>query len=119
MREDGGGGGSGLGMPVGALLVLLVVVLGVLVDAVVLARVRARMRVLVVVRMRMLVGVRVIVIRAPRDLLPKGWPWWRAPRFPAAVDVTLMSELELQPGETANDLTARTNREFLAALASP
>lgn len=65
------------------------------------------------------VGVRVIVIRAPRDLLPKGWPWWRAPRFPAQVDVTLVSELELQPGETANELTERTSREFLAALAQP
>ena len=63
------------------------------------------------------VPVRVITVRAPADLVPKGWSWWRAPQFPSYVDVTLQSELEPIPGETANELTARTAREITDALA--
>lgn len=62
------------------------------------------------------VPVRIIVVRAPRDLVPKGWPWWRAPQFPAQVDVTLLTELELHPEETVGELTDRTSRRLLAAL---
>jgi len=65
------------------------------------------------------VPVRVIAIRAPRDLVPKGWPWWRAPQFPAHVDVTLLTELEPEPGESPGELTDRTSRTLLSALAAP
>jgi 1-acyl-sn-glycerol-3-phosphate acyltransferase len=65
------------------------------------------------------VPVRVIAIRAPRDLVPKGWPWWRAPQFPAQVDVTLLAELEPEPGETLAELTDRTSRTLLSALVAP
>lgn len=64
------------------------------------------------------VPVRIIVVRAPRDLVPKGWSWWRAPSFPAQVDVTLLSELEPLPGETAAELTERASRELSSALAA-
>ncbi|MEO6246454.1 MAG: lysophospholipid acyltransferase family protein [Opitutaceae bacterium] len=63
------------------------------------------------------VPVRVIVVRAPRDLAPKGWPWWRAPEFPSHVDITLVREITLRERETAAELTARVGLEFSSALA--
>jgi 1-acyl-sn-glycerol-3-phosphate acyltransferase len=72
-----------------------------------------------VIAARAHVPVRLILIRAPRDLVPKGWSWWRAPSFPAHVKITLMGELSLRPGETATELTARVAAQFSAALASP
>jgi 1-acyl-sn-glycerol-3-phosphate acyltransferase len=62
------------------------------------------------------VPVRVIIVRAPRDLVPKGWAWWRAPQFPSHVDITLLNELEPIPGETAVELTARAAREMSMEL---
>jgi 1-acyl-sn-glycerol-3-phosphate acyltransferase len=64
------------------------------------------------------VPVRLIVVRAPRDLVPKGWPWWRAPSFPSHVDITLLGEINPQPGETAVQLTARATRQLLPGLAA-
>ena len=64
------------------------------------------------------VPIRLVVIRAPRDLVPKGWPWWRPPAFPAAVDISLLREIALRPGETAGQLTARIERELSSALAA-
>jgi 1-acyl-sn-glycerol-3-phosphate acyltransferase len=63
--------------------------------------------------------VRLIVVRAPRDLVPKGWSWWRAPTFPAHVNITLLGELDYNPEESAGELTARAAREISAALAAP
>ena len=65
------------------------------------------------------VPVRVIIVRSPPDLVPKGWSWWRAPQFPSLVDITLHSELEPIPGETAGQLTARAAREISSALNAP
>ncbi len=65
------------------------------------------------------VPIRMIVVHAPRDLVPKGWPWWRAPSFPAQVDITLLGEIQPQPGETAVQLTARASRQLVSALAVP
>lgn len=62
------------------------------------------------------VPVRVIVVRAPVDLVPKGWSWWRAPQFPAQVDITLLGELEWRQEESAAALTARARHQLLAAL---
>jgi 1-acyl-sn-glycerol-3-phosphate acyltransferase len=72
-----------------------------------------------VIAARAHVPVRLILIRAPRDLVPKGWSWWRAPSFPSQVDITLLGEITLQPDETATGLTARVADQFSAALASP
>lgn len=63
------------------------------------------------------VPVRTIIVRAPRDLVPKGWPWWRAPQFPCYVDITLLGDMEPLPGETAIELTARAACEISTALA--
>jgi 1-acyl-sn-glycerol-3-phosphate acyltransferase len=63
--------------------------------------------------------VRVIIVRSPADLVPKGWSWWRAPQFPSLVDITLLTEIELLPGETAVQLTERATREITQALIAP
>jgi 1-acyl-sn-glycerol-3-phosphate acyltransferase len=64
------------------------------------------------------VPVRLLVVRAPRDLLPKGRPWWRVPTLPAQVEITLLGELDGGAGENATELTARATRQLLAALAA-
>jgi 1-acyl-sn-glycerol-3-phosphate acyltransferase len=64
------------------------------------------------------VPVRLIIVRAPVDLVPKGWSWWRAPSFPSQVDITLLEEVETTPGETAAELTARVRQRITAALAA-
>jgi 1-acyl-sn-glycerol-3-phosphate acyltransferase len=64
------------------------------------------------------VPVRVIIVRAPADLVPKGWSWWRAPQFPSQVDITLLGDMEALPGETAVQLTARAADEISSALAA-
>ena len=33
------------------------------------------------------VPIQILAIRAPRDLCPRGAPWWAAPRFPTRVDI--------------------------------
>lgn len=65
------------------------------------------------------VPVRLLHIRAPLDLVPKGWSWWRAPTFPARVDITLLGELRAEAGESAAELTARAERRLLDALTAP
>lgn len=64
------------------------------------------------------VPIRLIVVRAPRDLVPKGWSWWRAPSFPSQVDITLLGEIAPRPGETAVQLTARARGPISSALAA-
>jgi 1-acyl-sn-glycerol-3-phosphate acyltransferase len=64
------------------------------------------------------VPVRLITIHSPRDLVPKGWPWWRPPAFPSQVDVTLLGELANIPGESAAELTARAQRRISEALSA-
>jgi 1-acyl-sn-glycerol-3-phosphate acyltransferase len=62
--------------------------------------------------------VRVIIVRSPPDLVPKGWSWWRAPQFPSYVDITLRSEIDPMPGESAVQLTERATREIATGLAA-
>jgi 1-acyl-sn-glycerol-3-phosphate acyltransferase len=62
------------------------------------------------------VPVRLILVRAPRDLVPKGWSWWRAPTFPAHVEISLLGELETEPGMSATELTRRAQRQISEAL---
>ena len=71
-----------------------------------------------VIAARARVPVRLILVRSPRDLVPKGWSWWRAPSFPSRVEITLLGELPSAPGETATELTARAARQFSEALVS-
>ncbi|MEO6875389.1 MAG: lysophospholipid acyltransferase family protein, partial [Opitutaceae bacterium] len=65
------------------------------------------------------VPVRLLVIRAPRDLAPKGAPWWRIPNFPSQVKISFLGEMSAITGESAKELTARAARQLSAALASP
>ncbi|HXB01449.1 MAG TPA: lysophospholipid acyltransferase family protein [Opitutaceae bacterium] len=60
--------------------------------------------------------VQLIVIRAPRDLCPKGRPWWHVPRFPVRVEITLGDRLQPSPDQSAAELTAEVERRLLAAL---
>jgi 1-acyl-sn-glycerol-3-phosphate acyltransferase len=72
-----------------------------------------------VIAARAQIPIRPILVQAPRDLVPKGWSWWRAPSFPSLVDITLLGEISALPGETATELTARVSQQFCAALGSP
>ncbi len=63
------------------------------------------------------VPVRLILIKAPRDLVPKGWSWWRAPTFPAHVHIRLLGELPAAGSSSAKALTALAADQFSAALA--
>ena len=65
------------------------------------------------------VPIRVVLIHAPRDLLPKGWPWWRPPACPAQVDLTLGPELASAQACSARDLTERVALALSTGLATP
>jgi 1-acyl-sn-glycerol-3-phosphate acyltransferase len=65
------------------------------------------------------VPIRLVLVRAPRDLVPKGWPWWRAPKFPSQVDISLLEEISDFSPQTATELTARVAAIFTHALSSP
>ena len=65
------------------------------------------------------VPVRLLVVRSPRDLVPKGWPWWRIPAFPAHVEISLLGELDAAVMENAAELTAHATQQLSAALAAP
>jgi len=68
-----------------------------------------------VIAARAEVPVRLIALHAPRDLLPKGTPWWRLPAFPVWVEVELLGELEA--GDmNAMELTALAAKQLSAAL---
>jgi 1-acyl-sn-glycerol-3-phosphate acyltransferase len=54
------------------------------------------------------VPVQVVVIEASRDLLPRGRPWWRLPRFPASVRIRADVCFPAPPGQ------ARETAEFVA-----
>jgi 1-acyl-sn-glycerol-3-phosphate acyltransferase len=61
--------------------------------------------------------VQLIIIRTPRDLCPKGRPWWHVPQFPVHVEITLGDRLQPSPGQHAAELTAEVERRFLVTLA--
>jgi 1-acyl-sn-glycerol-3-phosphate acyltransferase len=63
------------------------------------------------------VPIRLLLVRAPRDLVPKGQPWWRVPDFPAQVEITLLGELPCRTAEKAAEVTVRVAQELSAALA--
>lgn len=41
--------------------------------------------------------IQIVVIRASRDLLPRGRRWWQVPQFPAVVDICADDRLEPEP----------------------
>jgi 1-acyl-sn-glycerol-3-phosphate acyltransferase len=72
-----------------------------------------------VIAARAKVPVRLLLIRAPRDLVPKGNPWWRIPTFPAQVEISYLGQLDAAGEASAAELTARVARQLSAALAAP
>jgi 1-acyl-sn-glycerol-3-phosphate acyltransferase len=58
----------------------------------------------------------VVVIRASRDLGAKGRPWWKTPRVPATVEVTLAQTIPAGSGQTAAELTASVQAGLLRRL---
>ena len=62
------------------------------------------------------VPVRLLRVSAPRDLVPKGQPWWRLPTLPAQVEITLLGELDAGAAANAKELTARAAQQLSAAL---
>ena len=64
------------------------------------------------------VPVRLILVQSPADLVPKGWSWWRAPSFPAIVEITLVGELPVSSDSPANTLTEAATHQFSELLAT-
>ena len=64
------------------------------------------------------VPVRILMIRASCELVPKGSPWWRIPMFPAHVEITLLGELDAEGATKATEFTARATQQLSAALAA-
>lgn len=64
------------------------------------------------------VPVRLLLVRAPRDLLPKGRSWWRFPSLPAHVEITLLGELQSGVEEKAAEVTVRAAQQLSDALAA-
>ncbi len=60
--------------------------------------------------------VQLIIIRTPRDLCPRGRPWWHVPRFPVRVEIALGDRLQPSPDQHAAELAAEVERRLLAAL---
>lgn len=61
--------------------------------------------------------VQLIVIRAPRDLVPKGRPWWRPPgHAPSTISVTLDCRWEYDPARSPQALTDAVAARLLDRL---
>jgi 1-acyl-sn-glycerol-3-phosphate acyltransferase len=60
--------------------------------------------------------VQLIIIRTPRDLCPRGRPWWHVPQFPVRVEITLGDRLQPAPDQRAEELTSEVEHRLLAAL---
>jgi len=63
--------------------------------------------------------VRMIAVRSPRDLFPRGRTWWNIPPLPARIEVILLGELPLDDGAHTAELTARAAQQLSAAIAPP
>ncbi|HEX2852775.1 MAG TPA: lysophospholipid acyltransferase family protein [Opitutaceae bacterium] len=64
------------------------------------------------------VPVRVVVIHASRDLLPRGKPWWLVPRLPAFAEVQFDSSITVDP-DSAREATARVEARLQEVLRAP
>ncbi len=64
------------------------------------------------------VPVRLLAVRAPRDLIPKSVPSWHVPTFPAHVEIAFLGELSAEDAANATELTARAARQLSEALAA-
>jgi 1-acyl-sn-glycerol-3-phosphate acyltransferase len=62
------------------------------------------------------VPVQMIVVRASRDLLPRGRPWWHVPRFPTRVDLHVEECFAPQEGHHAHTTADQVEKRFAERL---
>ncbi|MGH7997398.1 MAG: lysophospholipid acyltransferase family protein [Opitutaceae bacterium] len=60
--------------------------------------------------------VEVLVIRANRDLLPRGGAWWRAPRAPSLYRVQAAGTVAVSPERAIADIVAEVRERFIAGV---
>lgn len=65
------------------------------------------------------VPVQLLTIKASRDLLPRGRPWWYVPALPARVEVQLGRKLRVDPDRSAKEVVAEVEDEFARQLGRP
>jgi len=62
------------------------------------------------------VPIQIVIIRASRDLLPRGRRWWQMPHFPTIVDIYADERLEPSPGRSARETAELVEQRLLAQL---
>jgi 1-acyl-sn-glycerol-3-phosphate acyltransferase len=65
------------------------------------------------------VPVQPVFIRSDSRYLEKGWPFYRRPRFPIRIHVSLGNPLTPTPGESVHDFTHRLQDLFEHELSRP
>ncbi len=61
--------------------------------------------------------IQIVVIRASRDLLPRGRRWWQVPHFPAVVDIHADDRLDPEPHRSARAIAAFVEERLTEQLA--
>jgi 1-acyl-sn-glycerol-3-phosphate acyltransferase len=65
------------------------------------------------------VPVQVLAIRIDREVLPRGKPWWRAPRLPAHFDIYVDRALPVNGEGSAREMVAMVEGRFSEWLVGP
>jgi 1-acyl-sn-glycerol-3-phosphate acyltransferase len=65
------------------------------------------------------VPVQVLAIRVDREVLPRGKPWWRAPRLPAHFDVYVDRAIPSDRASSAGEVVAAVEGRFAEWLVAP
>jgi 1-acyl-sn-glycerol-3-phosphate acyltransferase len=65
---------------------------------------------------RAAVPIQIVVIRASRDLLPRGRRWWQMPHFPTTVDIYAEERLEPMPERSVRETAALVEQRLAAHL---
>ena len=65
------------------------------------------------------VPVQVLVVRVDKEVLPRGQPWWRAPRLPAQFDIHVDRVIPTQGDQSATEIAAEVGVRFAARLGRP
>jgi 1-acyl-sn-glycerol-3-phosphate acyltransferase len=65
------------------------------------------------------VPVQVLAVRVDREVLPRGQPWWRAPRLPARFDVYVDRAIPSGGEATASEVVAAVEGRFSEWLVGP
>jgi len=65
------------------------------------------------------VPVQVLAVRVDREVLPRGKPWWQAPRLPAQFDVYVDRTIPTDWENSASDVVAAVEGRFSEWLVGP